>query len=187
MEIVKITKNGERVLSVGGYELNEKRVVRLTGKIDSELADKIIGMLEYLDDISDDDIYVYINSPGGSVTDGMAIIDAVGRLRSKVNYIAQGQAYSMAAFILASGEKGYRKATPNSEIMLHQVLGGASGQASDVELEARHIQKEKVKINSLLAKWTGKKYETIVNDTDRNYFLDAKEALDYGIIDEILC
>ena len=186
MEIIKATKNGERSFSVGGYELNEKRTVRLTGTINSELADRIIGMLEYLDDVSGDDIFLYINSPGGAVTDGMAIVDAVGRLRSKVHIIAQGHAYSMAAFILASGKKGFRKATPNTEIMLHQILGGANGQASDIELEARHIHSIKAKINTMLAEWTEKDYETIERDTDRNYFLSAQKALDYGIIDEII-
>ena len=186
MEIVTVDRNGEKKVSIESYECVERRAVRLTGSINSDMIDKVISKVEYLDLISNDDIYIYINSPGGVVTDGFALIDAVNRLKSNVIYVAQGQAASMAAFILASGKKGNRKATPNTEIMLHQVLGGMSGQASDIELAARQIKKTKNKINSLLSEWTGKDVETIEKDTDRDYFMSAEEALAYGIIDEIV-
>ena len=186
MEVITVDRNGEKKVSIESYECGERRVIRLTGGINSEMIDKIISKVEYLDSISNDDIYIYINSPGGVVTDGFALIDVVNRLESNVIYVAQGQAASMAAFILASGKKGNRKATPNTEIMLHQVLGGTSGQASDIELAAKQIKKTKNKINSLLSEWTGKDFETIEKDTDRDYFMSAEEALAYGIIDEII-
>ncbi len=186
MEIINVDKNGEKKLSLESYECCQKRVLRLDGTINAETITPIIRALEYLDEQDTADITVYINSPGGNVIDGFALIDAVSRLKSKVIYIAQGEAASMGAFILASGEKGCRKATTNSEIMLHQVIGGAYGQASDVEVAANRIKWTKTKMNTLLSKWTGQEKRTIEIDTDRDFFMSADEALEYGLIDEII-
>ncbi len=186
MDIITVDKSGEKRMTIDGYECCERRVLRLTGSIDSQSVERLIQKLEYLDEQSDEDITIYINSPGGVVSDGFALIDAVSRLKSKVIYIVQGNAFSMAAFILASGEKGCRKATANSEIMIHQILGGASGQASDIELAAKHINRLKYKINFCLARWTGRDITIIQHDTDRDFYLDANEAFEYGIIDEII-
>lgn len=187
MDIIKSDRFNEKMISLETYECVEKRTIRLTGEINPERMDDIIQKLEYLNSISpDEEITVFINSPGGSVTAGFALIDAIGRLSSDVIFIAQGMAASMAAVILASGKKGQRKASENAEIILHQPWGGISGQASDIELAATQFKKNKNKINVLLSKVTGQSLSKITKDTDRDFYLSAKEALEYGLIDEVV-
>ena len=140
----------------------------------------------YLDSLNHEDISLYINSPGGSVTAGMAIYDTMNFIKSSVCTICLGIAASMAAFLLASGQKGKRYILPNSEVMIHQPLGGAQGQASEIKIAAEHILKTKHKLNHLLAKNTGKSLKQIEKDTERDNFMEAKEAVQYGIVDQIL-
>ena len=166
--------------------LLNNRVIFLSGEINDTLANLVISELLYLDNISNDEISLYINSPGGSVTSGMAIYDTINFIKSDVRTICIGLAASMAAIILASGSKGKRNSLPNSEIMIHQPLGGVEGQATEIKIVAEHIVKTKDKINKLLSKLTNQKYEKIVNDTERDYYLSAQDAKKYGLIDEII-
>ena len=145
-----------------------------------------MAQLLYLDSLNNEDISLYINSPGGSITSGMAIFDTMNFIKSKVSTICIGMAASMAAFLLSSGEKGQRMALPNSEIMIHQPLGGAQGQATEIKIAAERILKLKNKLNNILAKNTEQTLEKIELDTERDYFLSAKEAKNYGIIDKII-
>ena len=140
----------------------------------------------YLDSLNHDDISLYINSPGGSITSGMAIYDTMNFIKSEVSTICIGMAASMGAFLLSSGKKGKRYCLPNSEVMIHQPLGGASGQATEIKIAAEHILKIKDKLNTILASNTNKDIKTIENDTERDNYLSAEEALKYGIIDKIL-
>ena len=158
----------------------------LSGEIDDNLANVIVGQLLYLDSLNHDDISLYINSPGGSITAGMAIYDTMNYIKSNVSTICLGMAASMAAFLLSSGQKGKRYALPNSEIMIHQPLGGAKGQATEIQIAAERIIKLKKKLNKLLSKNTGQNIKQIEFDTERDHFLEAAEALEYGLIDEIL-
>ncbi len=177
---------GERAYDIYSRLLKE-RIVFVSGPITDTLANIVIAQLLFLE--SQDpkkDIHLYINSPGGSVTAGMAIYDTMNYIKPDVSTICVGMAASMGATLLASGAKGKRFSLPNSEVMIHQVMGGTEGQASDIEIEAKYILKLKQKINQILANHTGKKLKQVEKDTDRNYFMDAEEAKKYGLIDQII-
>ncbi len=166
--------------------LLEDRIIFLTGEINDASANIVIAQLIYLEGKNPDkDIYLYINSPGGVVSAGLAIYDTIKYIKCDVSTICIGMAASMGAFLLSSGTKGKRFALPNSEIMIHQPLGGAQGQASDIEIQARHIQKTKKQLNQILSENTGKTLEVIEKDTDRDNFMSAEEAKEYGLIDNI--
>lgn len=167
--------------------LLKDRIIFLGSAIDSTISNLIIAQLLHLEaENPNRDIYMYINSPGGNITDGLAIYDTMQYIRPKISTICMGQASSMAAFLLAAGEKGKRFALPNSRVMIHQPLGGIQGQASDIEIHTREILKVKEKMNELLHKHTGQPLEKIIADTDRNHFMASEEALEYGIIDEVI-
>ncbi len=166
--------------------LLEDRIIFLTGEINDQMANTIVAQLIYLEGKNPDkDIFMYINSPGGSVTAGMAIYDTMQYIKCDVSTICIGMAASMAAVLLSSGAKGKRICLTHSEVMIHQPLGGTQGQASDIEIQAKHIQKTKDTINKILAENTGKDVATITRDTDRDNYLDAKSALKYGLVDKI--
>lgn len=177
--------NGERSYDIFS-RLLKNRIILLSGEIDDILANSVVAQLLYLDSLNNDDISLYINSPGGSVTAGMAIYDTMNFVKSDVSTICLGMAASMAAFLLSSGEKGKRYALPNAEVMIHQPLGGAKGQATEIKIAAEHILKTRDKLNKMLAKNTGQKIETIQIDTERDNFMDSKEALEYGLVDKII-
>lgn len=166
--------------------LLKDRIIFIGGEINDSLSNIVVSELLYLDSLSNDDIYIYINSPGGSVSAGLAIYDTIKHINSDVSTIAVGIAASMGAFLLASGTKGKRKSLPNAEVMIHQPLGGTSGQATDIKIAAEHIIKTKNKLNYILAEITKKDITIIEKDTDRDNFMSAKEALNYGLIDEII-
>lgn len=166
--------------------LLKDRIIFLSGEIDDEVANMIVGELLFLNSQSHDDIFLYINSPGGSVTAGMAIYDTMNFIEADVSTICVGMCASMAAFLLSSGTKGKRICLKNSEVMIHQPLGGAKGQATEIQIAAERILKLKDKLNKILAKNTNQDLEKIKNDTERDYFMDANEALEYGIVDKIL-
>jgi ATP-dependent Clp protease protease subunit len=183
--VVDQTNTGERAYDIYS-RLLEDRIIFLTGEITDAVANIIVAQLIYLEGKNPNkDIYLYINSPGGSVSAGLAIYDTINYIKCDVATICIGLAASMGAFLLASGTKGKRFALPNSEVMIHQPLGGAHGQASDIEIQARHIQKIKNKINQILSEKTNQPIEKIERDTDRDFYMGAKEALEYGIIDQI--
>ncbi len=183
--VVEQTNRGERSYDLYS-RLLEDRIVFLSGEIDDNLANLIVAQLIYLEGKdSTKDISMYINSPGGSVSAGMAIYDTMQYIKCDVATICVGMAASMGAFLLSSGAKGKRYSLPNSEIMIHQPLGGAKGQASDIAITTNQILKTKEKINKLLAKNTNQPIEKIRQDTDRDYYLDAEEAKQYGLIDKI--
>ncbi|MBO5774129.1 MAG: ATP-dependent Clp endopeptidase proteolytic subunit ClpP [Clostridia bacterium] len=166
--------------------LLEDRIIFLTGAIDDATANLVVGQLLYLETKDPEkDICLYINSPGGSVTAGMAIFDTMNYIKCDVSTICVGLAASMGAFLLAAGAKGKRICLPNSEVMIHQPLGGAQGQASDIKIAAEHILKTKAKLNKFLADATGKPVEVIEKDTDRDNFMSAEEAKAYGLVDEV--
>lgn len=183
--VVEKTPYGERAYDLYSRLLNE-RIVFLTGEITDEVANNVISQLLYLDSLNDKDISLYINSPGGSVMAGLAIYDTMNYIKSDVSTIVIGMAASMGSFLLAAGAKGKRYALPNSEVMIHEVLGGTEGQATVVKIQAERILKLRDKMNSLLAKLTNKNVSKINKDTERDYFMSASEALDYGIVDKIL-
>ena len=184
--VVEQTTRGERSYDIYSRLLQD-RIVFLGGEIDSNMANLIVAQLLFLEaDDPDKDISLYINSPGGSVTAGMAIFDTMRYIKAPVSTICIGMAASMGAFLLSSGAKGKRIALPNSEIMIHQPLGGAQGQASDVAIHAEHLLKTRTKLNSILAECTGQPIERIEQDVERDHFLSAQEALDYGLIDTII-
>ena len=166
--------------------LLEDRIILLTGEIDENLANIIVSELLYLDSLNHQDISIYIHSPGGSVTAGMAIYDTMNFIQSDVSTICLGMAASMGAFLLSSGTKGKRFSLPNSEVMIHQPLGGAQGQATEIKIAAEHILKTRKRLNEILVKNTNQPLSVIEKDTERDFFLDAKEALEYGLIDKIL-
>ena len=166
--------------------LLEDRIIFLSGEINDQMANTIVAQLIYLEGKNPDkDIYMYINSPGGSVSAGLAIYDTMQYIKCDVSTICIGMAASMAAVILSSGAKGKRICLPHSEVMIHQPLGGTQGQASDIEIHAKHIQKTRETLNKILADNTGKTVEAITKDTDRDNFLDAKQAVKYGLVDKI--
>lgn len=183
--IIEKSNNGERAYDIYS-RLLEDRIVLLSGEIDDHLANVIVAQLLYLDSINQDDINLYINSVGGSVTAGMAVYDTMNYIKSDVKTICIGLAASMGAFLLSSGEKGKRFALPNAEVLIHQPLGGASGQASEIKIVADHILKTRAKLNNILSSNTGQSLEKIEKDTDRDYYMSSEEALNYGIIDKIL-
>ena len=166
--------------------LLKDRIILLSGEIDDTMSNIIVSELLYLDSLNHDDISLYINSPGGSITAGMAIMDTMNFIKSDVSTICLGMAASMGAFLLSCGKKGKRYILPNAEVMIHQPLGGVQGQATEIKIVAERILKLKEKLNKILAKNTGKDLKTITTDTERDYFLDSKEALEYGIVDKIL-
>ena len=183
--VVEKNSDGERVYDIYSRLLKD-RIIILSGEIDDNLANSIVAQLLYLDSINHDPINLYINSPGGSITSGMAIYDTMNYIKSKVSTICIGMAASMAAFLLSSGEKDMRFILPNGEVMIHQPLGGAQGQATEIKIAAERILKLKEKLNKIISKNTGQSIEKIQNDTERDYFLDSSEALDYGLVDKIL-
>ena len=183
--VIDRTDSGERSFDIYS-RLLEDRVIFLSGPVTAELANLVVAQLIYLESKDPTkDISLYINSPGGEVTAGLAIYDTMKYIRCDVSTICIGMAASMGAFLLSSGTKGKRYALPNSEIMIHQVLGGAQGQASDVEIHTRHLLKTKERLNTLLAENVGKSVEEVERDTDRDNFLSAEEAKAYGIVDEV--
>lgn len=183
--VVDQTSKGERSYDIYS-RLLEDRIVFISGEINDEVANSVVAQLIYLEGKNPDkDIAVYINSPGGSVTAGMAIYDTMNYIKCDVSTICVGLAASMGAFLLASGTKGKRFALPNSEIMIHQPLGGAQGQASDIQIRAKQILKIKQKMNRILSEKTGQPLEKIEQDTDRDYYMEAQEAQEYGIVDKI--
>ncbi|MGM9968777.1 MAG: ATP-dependent Clp protease proteolytic subunit [Anaeroplasma sp.] len=182
--ILEQSDNGER-----GYDIYSRllkdRIILLTGEINDDIASLIVSQLLYLDSVSNDDINIYINSPGGSITSGLAIYDTIHFINSKVNTVCIGMAASMAAFLLAS-TSGKRYALKHSEIMIHQPYGGMQGVVSDIDIQARRLLKTKEQMNQLLAIHTGQTIEKIEKDTERDYYMSASEALKYNIIDKIL-
>lgn len=183
--IIERSNNSERIYDIYSKLLKE-RIIIISGEINDTLSEIIVSELLYLDSINHDDISIYINSPGGSITSGMAIYDTMNFIKSDVSTICIGIAASMAAFLLSSGKKGKRYILPNAEVMIHQPLGGASGQATEIKIAAERILKLKEKLNKILAKNTNKPLSKISNDTERDYFLTSKEALEYGIVDKII-
>ena len=183
--VVEQTNRGERSYDIYS-RLLEDRIVFISGEITDATANLAIAQLIYLEGKDPDkDIMMYINSPGGSVTAGLAIYDTMNYIKCDVQTLCVGLAASMGAVLLSSGAKGKRYALPNSEIMIHQPLGGFSGQASDFAIHAENMRKCKVKLNKILAENSGKDYEQVVKDTDRDNFMSAEEALEYGLIDKI--
>jgi len=184
--VIEKTLNGERAYDIYSRLLKD-RIIFLGGPIDDEVANVIIAQMLFLDaEDSKKEIQMYVNSPGGSVYSGMAIYDTMKYVKSPVSTICVGLAASMAAFLLAGGEKGKRFALPNSRILIHQPLGGTQGQASDIKIQAEEILKIRDEMNEILAKNTGQPIERIHRDTERDYYMRSKEALDYGIIDKII-
>ncbi len=184
--VVEQTNRGERSYDIFSRLLKE-RIIILSGEVNSVTASLVMAQLLFLEaEDPEKDIQFYINSPGGEVTSGFMIYDTMQYIKPDVQTICMGMAASMGAFLLAAGTKGKRYALPNAEIMIHQPLGGVQGQASDIEIDAKRIIRMKEKLNRILAEHCGKSLEEVERDTDRNYWLDAKEALAYGIIDEIM-
>jgi len=167
-------------------QLFQQRIVRLGGAVDDDNSNLLVAQLLYLDSIGKKDITMYVNSPGGSVTAGMAVFDTMRYVKSDVSTVCVGLAASMGAFILASGHKGKRYSLPSSRIMIHQPLGGAQGQAADIEIQANEILHHKLTLNGYLAEFTGQGMERITQDTDRDFFMSAKEAAEYGLIDAVV-
>jgi len=184
--VIEKSQFGERAYDIYSRLLNE-RIIFLGGPIDDHVANLIIAQLLYLDHTdTKKDIYLYINSPGGSVTAGLAIIDTMNFIKSDVSTICVGIAASMGALILSCGQKGKRFSLPNSEVMIHQVMGGTEGQASDIAINAKHILRTKETLNKILATNTNKKVEQVEKDSDRDYWMTSDEAKKYGIVDDII-
>ncbi len=184
--VVEKTGRGERSYDIFSRLLKD-RIVMLSGEVNDQVASTIVAQFLFLEaEDPEKDIYFYINSPGGVVTAGMAIFDTMNYIRPNVATICIGQAASMGAFLLSSGEKGKRYALPHARIMIHQPLGGAQGQASDIAIQAEEILRMKKELNSILAKNSGQSIKTIEKDTDRDNFMSAKETKEYGMIDEVL-
>ncbi len=183
--VVEKSSNKEYAYDLYSRLLND-RIVFITGEINDALSSIVVSELLYLDSLNKKDIYLYINSPGGSITSGMAIYDTMNYIKSDVITICIGECASMGAFLLANGTKGKRYSLPNSEIMIHQPLGGAGGQATDIKIAADRIIKTKNKLNKILANVTNKDLKTVENDTERDNFMDPEEALKYGLIDKII-
>ena len=177
--------NGERSYDIFS-RLLKNRIILLSGEIDDNVSNSVVAQLLYLDSLNHDDINLYINSPGGSVTAGIAIYDTMNFVKSNVSTICIGMAASMAAFLLSSGEHGKRYILPNAEVMIHQPLGGAQGQATEIKIAAEHILKLREKLNKILSKNTKQSLETIALDTERDNFMDSDEALKYGLVDKII-
>ncbi len=183
--VVEQTNRGERSFDIYSRLLKD-RIVFLSGEINDDTANLVVAQMLFLEmENPDADISLYINSPGGSVTAGMAIYDTMNYIKCNVRTVVIGMAASMAAFLLMAGEKGKRLALPNSEVMIHQPLGGAQGQATDVAIRAEWLLKTKEKMTRLMAEMSGQDIEKVKQDVERDYFMSAEEALKYGIIDEI--
>lgn len=184
--VIEQTNRGERSYDIYSRLLKD-RIVMLTDEVNDTTASLVVSQLLFLEaEDSEKDIFLYINSPGGSVTAGMAIYDTMQYIKCDVNTICIGMAASMGAFLLAGGEKGKRFALPNSEIMIHQPLGGAQGQATEIDIAAKHILKTKEKLTRIIAENCGRKYEDCLADMERDNWKDANEALEYGLIDKII-
>ena len=183
--VIEKSNNGERAYDIYS-RLLKNRIILLSGEIDDNLANVVIAQLLYLDSLDNEDIQLYINSPGGSITAGMAIYDTMNYIKSDVSTICIGIAASMAAFLLSCGKIGKRYCLPNSEVMIHQPLGGVQGQATEIDIAAKRILNLKKKLNNILAKNTKRTLKQIEKDTDRDHYMEAKEALAYGIIDKII-
>ena len=184
--VIEQTGRGERSFDIFSRLLKD-RIVFIGSPIDDVVANLMVAQLLHLEaEDPEKDIYMYINSPGGIVTSGLAIYDTMQYIKSSVNTICIGQAASMGAVLLAAGKAGKRFALPNCRVMIHQPWGGAQGQASDIEIQANEIIKQKEKINQILQKHTGKDREKIIRDSDRNFFMSAEEAVEYGLIDEVI-
>ncbi|MBA5728782.1 ATP-dependent Clp endopeptidase proteolytic subunit ClpP [Aerococcaceae bacterium INB8] len=184
--VIEQTSRGERAYDIYSRLLKD-RIIMLSGQIDDNVANSVIAQLLFLDaQDPEKDIFLYINSPGGSVTAGMAMYDTMNFINADVQTIVIGMAASMASVLLAAGEKGKRWALPNAEVMIHQPLGGAQGQATEIEIAARHILKTRERLNQILSDKTGQPIEVIEQDTDRDNFKTAEEALEYGLIDGIM-
>lgn len=184
--VIEQTNRGERSYDIYSRLLKD-RIIFLGGEIDDDVANSVVAQMLFLEmENPDADIMLYINSPGGSVSAGMAIYDTMRYLKCEVSTLCVGLAASMGAFLLAAGAKGKRKALPHAEIMIHQPLGGAQGQASDIKIRAELILRTRDMLNRILSERTGKPIETIEKDTDRDNFMTAEQALDYGLIDRIL-
>jgi ATP-dependent Clp protease, protease subunit len=183
--VIEKTQGGERAFDIFSRLLKE-RIIFITGPIEDHMANLVVAQLLYLE--SEDpkkDIYIYVNSPGGSVTAGLSIIDTMHHIKPDVATVCVGMAASMGSLILSQGAKGKRFMLPNAEVMIHQPSGGAYGQASDIDITAKHIIKTRDKLNKMLAKATGQKLTKIEQDVDRDFFMDADEAKTYGIVDKI--
>ncbi|KAA1042472.1 ATP-dependent Clp endopeptidase proteolytic subunit ClpP [Macrococcus equipercicus] len=184
--VIETTNRGERAYDIYSRLLKD-RIIMLGSQIDDNVANSIVSQLLFLQaQDAEKDIYLYINSPGGSVTAGMAIYDTMQHIKPDVQTICIGMAASMGSFLLAAGAKGKRFALPNAEVMIHQPLGGAQGQATEIEIAARHILKTREKLNRILSERTGQPIEKIEKDTDRDNFLSAEEAKEYGLIDDVM-
>ena len=184
--VVEQTNKGERSYDIYSRLLKD-RIIFLSGEIDDMTANLVVAQLIFLEaEDPDKDIFMYINSPGGSVSAGMAIYDTMNYIKCDVSTICVGLAASMGAFLLSAGAKGKRKALPNSEIMIHQPLGGARGQATDIEIQAAQILKIKEKLNKILAENSGQDIEKVKADTERDYYMSADEAKVYGLIDDVI-
>ncbi|WP_373073547.1 ATP-dependent Clp endopeptidase proteolytic subunit ClpP [Sulfurimonas sp.] len=184
--VVEQTGRGERSYDIYSRLLKD-RIVMLSGEVNDAVASSIVAQLLFLEaEDPEKDIYFYINSPGGVVTAGMAIFDTMNYIRPDVSTICIGQAASMGAFLLSSGEKGKRYALPHARVMIHQPLGGAQGQATDIEIQANEILRMKKELNSILAKNTGQSIKKVEKDTDRDNFMSAEQCVEYGMIDKVL-
>ena len=184
--VVEQTSRGERSYDIYSRLLND-RIIFLADEVNDVTASLVVAQMLYLEaQDPDKDIYLYINSPGGSISSGMAIYDTMNYIKCDVSTICVGMAASMGAFLLSSGAKGKRFALPNAEVMIHQPLGGMQGQASDIKIHADHILRIRAKLNKLLAEQTGKPLETIERDTERDNFMTADEACAYGLVDKVI-
>lgn len=184
--VVEQTSRGERSYDIYSRLLKE-RIIFLTGQVEDHMANLVVAQMLFLESENPDkDIYLYINSPGGSVTAGMSIYDTMQFIKPDVSTVCMGQAASMGAFLLAGGAEGKRHCLPNSRVMIHQPLGGFQGQASDIQIHAKEIQHIKGKLNNLLAKHTGQPLDIIEQDTDRDNFMSADQAMEYGLVDSVL-
>lgn len=183
--VIEKSNLGERSYDIYSRLLKD-RIIILNGEINDDSSNIVVAQLLYLDSLNNEDISIYINSPGGSITSGMAIYDTMNFVKSDVSTICIGMSASMAAFILTCGTKGKRYILPNSEVMIHQPLGGTQGQATDIKIATDRIMKLKNRINSILAKQTGQSLKKITSDTERDYFMNSNEALKYGLVDKII-
>ena len=183
--IMTLLDGKECSIDLISYDFAKKRIIYLNGPVEPMSSWAIVTQLRYLDSKSSDDIFLFINSPGGSVSDGLAIYDAIKALRADVVTVATGMAASMGAFLLASGAKGKRYVTPEADIMIHQPLGGVQGQATDISLVADQIQKTKAKIAKIMASQCGKTVKKITADMERDCWMDANKAVEYGIVDKV--
>lgn len=183
--VIEKTQGGERAFDIYSRLLKE-RIIFITGGIEDHMANLVVAQLLFLEaDDPKKDIYIYVNSPGGSVTAGMAIIDTMHHIKPDVATVCVGMAASMGSLILSQGAKGKRFILPNAEVMIHQPMGGASGQATEIEITAKHILKTRDRLNKMLAKATGQKLSQIEKDVERDFFMDAEEAEKYGIVDKV--